>query len=65
MSDPAPFDWPALMQAGIGGLGLKPSEFWALTPAELHLMLGPAGPAPATRATLDALAQAYPDTPHP
>ena len=57
------FDWPTLMRAGIGGLGLRPAEFWALTPAELTLMLGPVGPVPATSATLAALADAYPDTP--
>jgi uncharacterized phage protein (TIGR02216 family) len=55
-------DWPALMRAGIRGLGLRPAEFWALTPAELELMLGkPAGVAPLTRARLDALLGAYPD----
>ena len=34
------FDWPGLMRAGLIGLRLKPAEFWALTPAELRLMLG-------------------------
>ncbi|WP_339645812.1 phage tail assembly chaperone, partial [Jannaschia helgolandensis] len=34
------FDWPALMAAGLRGLGLKPAEFWALTPAELAFLLG-------------------------
>lgn len=58
------FDWPALMRAGIIGLRLKPDEFWALTPAELLLMLGAgAGSAPLSRSRLDELAQAYPDTP--
>ncbi|MGK7652587.1 phage tail assembly chaperone [Roseovarius sp. B08] len=47
MSGGAPIDWPALMRAGIRGLGLRPWEFWALTPAELELMLGkPSGVAP-------------------
>jgi uncharacterized phage protein (TIGR02216 family) len=56
------FDWPALMRAGINGLRLRPSEFWALTPAELLLMLGAgSGSAPLSRARLDELAQAYPD----
>lgn len=60
-------DWPGLMRAGLmrtelGGLGLHPAEFWALTPAELALMLGSeAGRAPLTRARLNALAQAFPD----
>ena len=57
------FDWPGLMQAGLRGLGLKPAEFWALTPAELRLMLGEAqGAAPLVRERLDALMRAYPDT---
>lgn len=58
------FDWPALMHAGLQGLRLKPWEFWALTPAELRLMLGQGGRAqgPLTRKGLDALLAAYPDT---
>ncbi|QQA41236.1 rcc01693 family protein [Pelagovum pacificum] len=57
------FDWPALMRAGIGGRGLTPAEFWALTPAELLLMLGQRGKtdAPMARARLEELARAYPD----
>lgn len=56
------FDWPGLMRAGMQGLGLRPGEFWALTPAELWLMLGPeTGAAPLTRARLAELAQAFPD----
>jgi len=50
------------MQAGIRGLGLHPSQFWALTPAELELMLGkPTGVSPLKRAGLDALLADYPD----
>jgi len=57
------FDWPGLMRAGLRELGLKPHEFWALTPSELWLLLGPdAGDAPMARARLDQLTQAYPDT---
>ncbi len=57
-----PFDWPGLMWAGMQGLGLKPHEFWALTPAELLLMLGEAtGSAPMGRAGLEALAARFPD----
>ncbi len=55
------FDWSALMQAGMRGLGLRPAEFWALTPAELALMLGQGGTAPLARAQLDELLNAYPD----
>ena len=55
-------DWPGLMRAGMLGLGLKPQEFWALTPAELRLMLGDsADAAPMGRARLDELAAAFPD----
>ncbi|WP_420394961.1 rcc01693 family protein [Nioella sp.] len=57
-----PFDWPGLMRAGMQGLGLTPAEFWALTPAELLLMLGdPGGAAPMGRAGLEALAARFPD----
>ena len=57
------FDWPALMRAGMRGLGLRPAEFWALTPAELLLMLGEgAGSVPLSRARLDELSRAYPDS---
>jgi uncharacterized phage protein (TIGR02216 family) len=57
------FNWPGLMRVGMRGLGLKPAEFWALTPAELLLMLGiSAGSGPLTRARLNELAQAFPDT---
>ncbi|EAQ01244.1 hypothetical protein OB2597_04550 [Pseudooceanicola batsensis HTCC2597] len=55
------FDWPALLRTGVKGLGLRPAEFWALTPAELRLMLGDAAPAPLRRARLDELLAAYPD----
>lgn len=56
------FDWPALMKAGLHSLGLRPAEFWALTPAEFRLLLGiDASAAPMNRAALDALSRAYPD----
>ncbi|MFA7432299.1 MAG: rcc01693 family protein [Gemmobacter sp.] len=61
------FDWPGLMRAGmlrreLGGLGLAPDQFWALTPAELRLMLGVGAlPAPLGRARLEELVQAFPD----
>lgn len=56
------FDWAALMRAGLQGLGLRPAEFWALTPGELQMMLGKgAGHAPLLSAGLDALMAAYPD----
>lgn len=60
-------DWPGLMRAGLarvglGGLGLTPREFWALTPAELMLMLGdPQTTVPLNRTRLTELARAWPD----
>lgn len=55
-------DWPGLMRAGMHGLGLKPCDFWALTPAELALMLGrEAGRPPLSRARLAELARKWPD----
>ncbi len=60
MSD---MDWAGLMRAGIGGLRLRPSEFWALTPGELALMLGisPGGARRLTRSRLEELVRAFPD----
>jgi uncharacterized phage protein (TIGR02216 family) len=56
------FDWPGLMRTGIGGIGLRPEEFWRLTPAELVLMLGdPAAAAPLDRVRLGELVRAWPD----
>ena len=56
-------DWPGLLRAGLCTLRLPPDTFWALTPAELQMMLGAqAGPQPMTRAGLDALARQFPDT---
>jgi uncharacterized phage protein (TIGR02216 family) len=59
----ARLDWAGLMRAGLRGLGLRPAEFWALTPVELALMLGArtGGPGPMMRARLDELAARYPD----
>lgn len=62
-------DWPGLMRAGLYGLGLKPAEFWALTPAELSMMLGldPASDGgisgSMSRARLAELAARFPDAP--
>ena len=55
-------DWPGLMRAGMQGLGLRPDQFWSLTPAELALMLGvDSAAAPMTRSRLEALARSWPD----
>lgn len=50
------------MRAGLHGLRLPPDVFWALTPAELQLMLGSTpGGAPMLSEGLAALMAAYPD----
>ncbi|MEP5730945.1 MAG: phage tail assembly chaperone [Sulfitobacter sp.] len=50
------------MRVGLHGLGLKPAEFWVLTPVELQLMLGTASAqAPLLSDGLAALMAAYPD----
>jgi len=56
-------DWPGLMRAGLHGLGLRPHEFWALTPVELRLMLGRdgTGTAPLARDRLEEMLMAFPD----
>lgn len=56
------FDWPGLMRAGLYQLRLRPADFWALTPAELKIMLGQTGgTAPMDRGQLDALLRDFPD----
>lgn len=55
------FDWTGLMEAG-RCVGLRPAEFWRLTPAELAFLLGKSGQGkPLGRARLEELAQAFPD----
>ena len=55
-------DWRGLMHAGLHQLHLKPVDFWALTPAELQMMLGvQGGIAPMVRGQLDALLRDFPD----
>lgn len=55
-------DWPGLMRVGLHQLRLNPSVFWALTPAELQVMLGAsAATAPMGRFELDALLRDFPD----
>ena len=56
------FDWPVLLRAGLRGLGLRPAEFWALTPYELRVMLGEGeAQVPMGRAQLMQLRAAFPD----
>jgi len=59
---PGRLDWPGMLRAGLTELRLTPRDFWALTPAELMLMLGrEAGGAAMTRAGLSALVERFPD----
>jgi len=56
-------DWPNLMRAGLHELRLLPADFWALTPAELQVMLGlNARLLPMGHSRLEELQQNYPDT---
>ena len=56
------FDWPNLLRAGCRGLGLRPDQFWTLTPVELLVLLGrEGGAAPLNRQRLDELARSFPD----
>jgi len=55
-------DWAGLLQRGLHQLRLTPRDFWALTPAELQIMLGAVGAqAPMGRVQLDALLRDFPD----
>lgn len=55
-------DWTGLMRAGLHDLRLQPAEFWALTPAELQMMLGGGqAVAPMDRHRLDELQRVFPD----
>ena len=57
-------NWPDIMRAGLVQLRLRPVEFWALTPAELMVMLGHGGvSATMGRARLTDLLRLYPDVP--
>ncbi|WP_299818578.1 rcc01693 family protein [uncultured Jannaschia sp.] len=56
------FDWHTLMAAGMRGLNLRPTEFWALTPAELAFLLGQRqGTHVLNRDGLEALQRRFPD----
>ncbi|WP_194095832.1 rcc01693 family protein [Marivivens aquimaris] len=58
-------DWAGLLRVGLRLLRLKPAEFWALTPAELMLMLGTEAATPSMgRDRLSELSRLYPDTPN-
>jgi len=55
-------DWPNLLRAGLHDLRLRPDQFWALTPAELQIMLGlDQRLLPLARDRFEALQAAYPD----
>lgn len=55
------FDWTGLLRSG-ARLGLRPREFWTLTPCELAFLLGKSdADAPLSRVRLEELAAAFPD----
>lgn len=55
--------WSDMLRLGLGHLRLRPDQFWALTPAELMMMLGLSpGHGALTRDGLSDLMAAYPDT---
>ncbi len=57
-------DWAGLMRAGLCELRLGPRDFWALTPAELLIMLGLQTGQPAMdRARLLDMLRDFPDRP--
>ena len=54
--------WGDLLRLALQKLRLRPDEFWALTPAELALMLGLAGGSGSmTRESLQDLMARFPD----
>ena len=56
------FDWAALLRCGVRQCGLRPAEFWALTPAEFGVLIGVDEGGPAlSRDGFAALMAAYPD----
>ena len=62
VNDVKGFDWPALMRVAFQGLGLSPEAFWAMTPTEFMILLGPeSGAAPLRRDAFDALLARFPD----
>lgn len=56
-------DWARLIRLGVAEIGLRPAEFWDLTPAELMLIAGldGRGRMVMTRSGLDALMARFPD----
>jgi len=58
-------EWRALMQTGVCVLGLKPDEFWALTPAEFIFLAtdGRSAQTPMNRKALAMLMTRFPDRP--
>lgn len=61
-SPPTGFDWPALMRVAFQGLGLSPADFWAMTPVEFLILLGPEnGAGPLRRDAFEALLSRFPD----
>ena len=56
-------DWPGLLCVALSNLGLRPAEFWRLTPVEFLLMAGvrPGSNPAMTRRELTELLARFPD----
>ena len=58
----AGLDWAGILRSGFRNGGLRPQEVWALTPAELLLLIGSErGSVPLGRGGLDSLLAHFPD----
>jgi uncharacterized phage protein (TIGR02216 family) len=56
------FNWPSLLSAGLGRMGLSPEAFWQMTPYEFQLLMGQSKTfAPLDRRRLVELVEKYPD----
>ena len=57
------FDWPTMMRIGLYEIGLKPNDFWGLTPLEFLIITGFEGRKlmMMTRADLAGLCAQFPD----
>ena len=56
-------DWAGMLRAGMCGAGLRPADVWALTPAELLLLVGPEpSTRPLGRGGMDQLLTQFPDS---
>lgn len=57
------FDWPGLFRMGVARIGLRPDDFWRLTPTEFATLagLGDGGGRALGRDGFERLAARFPD----